>query len=119
MRPEDTIQKAVVAALRKRKHPGVMFWHTPNGATLGGRNKFAALNKLKSMGWLNGVSDLVLFHRKELFCLELKAKGTASEEQLAFIAGMEREGAYCCVAIGLYQALACLEAWNLIRKEAA
>lgn len=118
MRPEDELQKAVVAEIRARKFPGVVFWHTPNGATLGGQNKFAQLNKLKSMGWRNGVSDLFFFHRKEAFVLELKVKGTASEDQLEFISDMEREGAFCCVAIGLYQALACLEAWNLIRRAA-
>ncbi len=116
MRPEDQLQKELVAHVRAFKHPGVVFWHTPNGAELGGRNKYAALNKLKSMGWLNGVSDLVFFYRKEAFCLELKVKGTASEEQGEFLSNMESQGAFCCVAIGLPQAICTLESWGLLRK---
>jgi hypothetical protein len=51
--------------------------------------------------------------------LELKAEGgSATQKQLEAIAAMEAAGAYCCVAEGLDRALACLEAWGILRGRA-
>jgi hypothetical protein len=36
-RPEQEIHKAVAAHLRQRGVPGLVWWHTPNGAMLGGK----------------------------------------------------------------------------------
>jgi hypothetical protein len=113
-RPEDKIQEAVVAHLRERGVKGVEWWHTPNGAVLGG-NRFAQMKALKRRGFRNGVFDLLLYHRKELFCLELKAPGgRPTEAQLEFRDGMAKQGAYTCIAEGLDEALMALDLWGLL-----
>jgi hypothetical protein len=117
-RPEDAIQEAVVSHLRERGVKGVVWWHTPNGAVLGG-NRFAQIKALKKRGFRNGVSDLILVHRKKVFALELKApKGSPTEAQLQFRDDMERAGAYTCIAEGLDEALMALELWGLLRAAA-
>ena len=109
---EDWIQRAVAEHLALRKRPGVVWWHTPNG----GKRHPREARRLKEMGVRAGVSDLILVHNKEIFCLELKApKGRESESQLQFLEDMKRAGAFCEIAYGLDEALATLEAWGLIR----
>lgn len=115
-RNEDQIHKAVIQHLRARSVPGVVFWHTPQGA----RYSSPAQGRImKALGTLAGVSDLLLFHEGKLFCLELKAPGgRASESQMAFLSAIEAQGAFCCVAEGLDRAIAILETWGLLRGNA-
>jgi hypothetical protein len=50
----------------------------PNGQMLGGRNKFALMNKLKKEGFKNGVSDLLIAVPKNGKCglwVEMKDEG--------------------------------------------
>jgi len=110
--PEQAIHCTVVEHLRIRGVKGLVFFHVPNG---GYRNKpEAAL--FKAMGVRAGVSDLILVHGGKFFALELKAQGgRATEEQLAFIADIDREGAFTALATGVDAALATLEAWGLIK----
>ena len=118
-RPEDQIQEAVVAHLRTRGVPGVVWWHTPNGAQLGG-NRFAQMKALMKRGFRKGVADLILVHRKKVFALELKAPGgRATDDQMEFLGDMERAGAYTCKAEGLDEALMALELWGLLEGRAA
>jgi len=110
--PETALQCTVVQHLLLRGVKGLVFFHVPNG---GFRNKSEAA-LLKAMGTRAGVSDLILVHGGKFFALELKAQGgRASEEQLAFIADIDREGAYTALATGVDAALATLEAWGLIK----
>lgn len=122
-RPEQDIQKAVIAHLRTRGMPGVVFWHTPNGAFLGGkRNRKGASIQgavMKGMGVRAGVSDVIAVHQGRIFALELKAPGgRPTESQLEFIADMERAGAFTCLAEGIDRAIAVLESWGLLRGRA-
>lgn len=108
---ERDIHRAVVDHLHRLKKPGVLSWHTPNAP----RN---AINGaiLKRMGMLAGVSDLLLFHNRELFALELKAPGgRPTEAQLEFISGINSNGGYGVVAEGLDEALGCLSMWGVFR----
>lgn len=106
---EGQIQKAVFDNLRSRAFPSVVFWHCPND-----------LSSRRKSGYLAGVSDVNAVHRGKFYALELKkAKGgVPSEEQLKFVSDINNAGGYACVAEGLDEALAILEAWNLIRKAA-
>lgn len=54
---ETSEQQIIVAWLRMRQ---IRFFSVPNGAVLGGQNRFALLAKLKSEGLLPGAPDLVL-----------------------------------------------------------
>lgn len=122
--PEDDIQKAVVSHLRARGVPGLVFWHTPNSSKLGGKRTKDGVPleaiRLKKMGFRAGVSDLTLVHAHNIYALELKAPGgRPSEKQLEFIEDMERAGAFTCVCEGIDRALKTLEAWGLLRGQAA
>jgi hypothetical protein len=55
-----------------------------------------------------------------VYALELKAEeGRATEAQLAFIAKINEVGGCAAVATGLDRALACLEAWGLLKGKAS
>ena len=109
---ELQIHLAVAKHLRQRGVPGLVWFHPANG---GFRNKREAAT-LKAMGVKAGVSDFMLFHADRFYALELKAPGgRATEEQLRFIADIDRAGAFTALAEGLDAALATLGAWGLIR----
>lgn len=111
-RPEDQIQKAVFQHIRLRGVPGLVAWHTPNG----GKRKPIEASIFMSLGVRAGVSDIIAVHQGKVFALELKAPGgRATEKQLEFLADIERAGAFTCLAVGIDQAIAALEAWGLLR----
>lgn len=111
-RPEDAIQRAVVQHLRARGMPGLVFFHVPNG----GKRKPIEAAIFQSMGVRAGVADLILFHSGKSFALELKAdNGRPTVEQLAFLAEIERAGAFTAMPRGLDAAIATLEAWGLLK----
>ena len=68
---EAQVHAAVVAHLRLRAKPDVLFLHCPNGEH---RNPITGA-KLKRMGVLAGAADLLLWHQGNSFALELKAPG--------------------------------------------
>jgi hypothetical protein len=110
--PEQQIQIAVFQHIKVRGIAGAKFWHTPNG---GSRNIREAA-KLKQMGVLAGVSDVLAFHNSKLYAMEIKAPGgRATKEQLDFVGDLDRQGAFTAIPEGLDAALATLEAWGLIR----
>jgi hypothetical protein len=76
-RPEQAIHKAVVAHLRQRGVPGLVFWHTPNGVRGRSRKHHVQGAIAKGMGVRAGVSDLVLLHRGRAYALELKTPNRA------------------------------------------
>src|SRR5258707_1119859 len=110
---ETKIHQAVVKHLNLRGVSGLVYWHAPMGIHAASKMQGALA---KSLGARKGVSDLVLVHKSKIYCLELKAPGgRATEEQLLFIADMERQGAFTAIATGIDQALKTLEIWALLR----
>ena len=102
---EQQIHRAVVEHLRLRGVPGF----PPNG----GCRRPAEAKIFSGLG--AGASDL-LWNNGRAHALELKAPGgRASELQLAFLADMERAGAFTTLAEGLDRALKTLEEWGLLR----
>ena len=72
--------------------------------------------RFKSIGVLPGASDLLLWHDGNSFALELKSPGgRLSEAQLEFLAHFNDAGGHSACAEGIDRALACLEAWGLLR----
>ena len=115
-RPEDGIHIAVCEHLRLRAKPNVVWLHVPNGGT---RNPREAA-RFKRMGVLPGASDLLLWDQGNSFALELKAPGgRLSDAQLEFLARFNDAGGHSACAEGLDRALACLEAWGLLRGRAS
>ena len=109
--PEAQLHAAVVAHLRLRAKPDVLWLHVPNGER---RDKITGA-KLKRMGALPGASDLLLWHRGYSFGLELKSDGgRLSDAQLEFLARFSDAGGHTAVVENIDRALACMEAWGLL-----
>ena len=87
---EEQLQVAVITLLEASRSPGVVYWHTPNGGKRGIREAV----RFKRMGVLAGVSDIIIsLPGGRMAYLELKSRrGRVSEEQKAFLAGMEANG---------------------------
>ena len=114
--PEQTIQRAVVAHLKTRGAPGLVWTHVP----LGGYRKPVEAAILKGLGTRAGVSDLLLWHRGRAFALELKAEGgRPTAAQMQFISDLNSAGGFACIASGIDQAIKVLETWGLLRGAAA
>jgi hypothetical protein len=92
--PEESLQVSIAEYLW-RVHPGVVWWHTPNG---GGRSAREGA-VFKRMGVVAGVPDLALIGAGgRLILVELKARGgRVRESQRKFMARAEEEGALCFV----------------------
>jgi hypothetical protein len=122
-RQEESVQRSFFDHVRARGVEGLVVWHTPQGNLLGGVTKGgvplqAIINK--RLGVLAGVSDVLAFHRGQMFCLELKSEtGTLTVSQRAFLDAMTVQGATCAVAKGLDQALELFEAWGLLKGKTA
>jgi len=113
-RPEQMIQRAVFEHLRTRAAPGVFAFHVPNG----GYRKPVEAAIMKGLGIVAGVPDVIAIHEGRVYGLELKAEGrSATPKQLEAVAAMEAAGAYCAIAEGLDRAIACLEAWGILRGQ--
>jgi hypothetical protein len=116
LRPEQVIQRAVFEHLRMRAAPGVFAFHPANG----GYRKPIEAAIMKGLGVKAGVPDVIAIHQGRVYGLELKAGGgRATPKQLDAVAAMEAAGAYCAIAEGLDRAIACLEAWGLLRGRTA
>lgn len=88
---EEYNQIFVNSFLKKLQLDGADFeyWHTPNG---GSRNK-AEASKLKLMGALPGVPDLILIAKGILVFIEFKlSNGKLSDAQKLFISKARRYG---------------------------
>jgi hypothetical protein len=110
---EHAIQIVVVQHLRTRAEPGWYWFHPANGEH---RDKRTAA-KLKAMGVMPGVPDLVFFAPDGTFrCLELKRRGRApSPDQKAFLANAATNGWLCAWTSDLDEALRILEGWGALR----
>src|SRR5262245_53516937 len=113
---EAQVHDAVVAHLRLRAKPDVLWLHVPNGGARDART--GAM--FKRMGVLAGASDLLLWHQGNSFALELKAPGgRLSEAQLDFLARFNDAGGHSACAEALHRALAVLESLGLLSGSAA
>jgi VRR-NUC domain-containing protein len=113
---EAQVHNAVVAHLRARAKPEVLWLHVPNGE----RRDAITGAKLKRMGVLAGASDLLLWHRGYSFALELKSDGgQLSDAQLEFLARFNDARGHSAVAESIDRAIAILEAWGLLRGRAS
>src|SRR5262249_38472438 len=106
--PEDEIQKAVFDHIRMRAMPGLVAWHTPNGAKLGGKRNSKGIPiqaaRLKGLGVRSGIPDLLALKDGKLFAMEIKAPGgklTEAQEQM--LIDLRAAGATACHCHGLDQ----------------
>jgi hypothetical protein len=114
-RPEQQVHRAVVAHLRARGAPGVVFLHPANG---GARSAIEGAI-FKSLGVAAGAPDLLLWHAGKSYALELKAQaGRVSESQAAMLDRLSKAGVAVAVCHGVDRAIAVLEGWQLLRGKA-
>ena len=112
--PEQEIQKALADHLRARAAAGTYWFHPANG---GARTAIEGAI-LKACGVRAGTPDLILIKDGKTFGLELKAdNGRVSPAQAQAHQEMRAAGATVAVATGIDDALAQLEAWQLLRGQ--
>jgi hypothetical protein len=113
---EQQIQKAVFANLKLRAAPGVFAWHPFSGGYR--KPKEAAI--YKGLGAIAGLPDVMVLFKGTLYAIELKTEtGKPTENQLHVVEAIRTAGGHACVVYGLDRALACLEAWGILRGTAA
>jgi hypothetical protein len=111
-RPEQAIHRSIVAHLRTRAVPGVVFLHPANG---GARSAIEGAI-FKSLGVAAGAPDLLLFHAGRSFALELKSEdGRTTDAQENMLTRLKDAGVLTAVCHGVDNAVACLERWGLLR----
>jgi hypothetical protein len=109
--PETAIHRAVVAHLRTRGVPGLVWWHTPNG---GRRNRIEGAI-LNGLGVRPGVADLIFLYDGRAFALELKTDaGRPTIAQRQFVSDFNAAGGTAVITNGLDQALRTIEHWRLL-----
>ena len=112
---EQQIQKAVFGHLRARAVPGAFFWHPFSGGFR--KPKEAAI--FKGLGAIAGLPDVMVLHQGQLYSIELKTEtGRPTETQLCVLDAIRAAGGHAVVCNGLDRAIACLEAWQLLRGRA-
>ena len=89
MNKEDILQINCIKFL-KYKHPNILVWHTANER----KTHPARGRKLKQMGVLAGVSDIIIYKNKQLYAIELKIKpNKPTDRQKDFLKRAEDQGA--------------------------
>lgn len=101
----ESEQQQLVISWFRLQYPKYRLISIPNGTMIGGRNKYALVNKYKKEGMLPGVSDLFLCVPRNGYnglWLEMKARGktasSLSQDQRIWLSDMEKIGyrAVCC-----------------------
>ena len=81
---EDDVQKACIRWFRLQ-HPSKILFHVNNSVYANGLTAMKRQARLKSMGVLAGVSDLILCYRGKTTFIEVKTdKGRQSPNQKSF-----------------------------------
>lgn len=121
---ESDIQKHAVKALRElsKKHNFIFF--APMNETAMMVLKIFKIPEskclniirwLKSMGFLSGVSDFVIFHNGKAYCLELKKPGgRQSKSQITFSKNVRKTGVEYGIAESVDDVIWVLEQWGIM-----
>jgi VRR-NUC domain len=111
---ESQIQKALASHLRLRACKDVFWFACENG----GYRTAVESAILKACGIRSGVPDVILIRGGRTYGLELKSPGgRLSDAQRLAHEEMQRAGAEVATAVGIDEALAQLERWQLLRGQ--
>jgi elongation factor P hydroxylase len=109
---ELVLHRQIVQLLERTRRPDVTFWHTPNGE----RRDPKTASKLKSMGVLPGVADLIIMDRGGFYAMEIKAvRGTATPEQTDFLKKFQAAGGHAVIVNSVEAAVGIFKLWNVVR----
>jgi len=115
---ESTIQEQIVESMSRFAVQNRFFYFSvPNERISHGtkEQQIARLNKLKRMGMLPGVADLVIVKNGCAYFMEVKsATGKLSPNQRIFYNTAITHGARHCVVHSLREALGYLKLWKII-----
>jgi hypothetical protein len=115
-RPEDEIQRAVIAHFAVRGVRDAFVFAVPNG---GVRSPIEAAI-MRGLGTRAGTPDLFMISRGEVFALELKSEsGRATAVQLQAIKDIRRAGGHAEICCGIDRTVAVLEGWGLLCGQAS
>lgn len=107
--PEAILQKSIIQYL-KYAHPKLLYFAVPNG---GKRNPIEA-SKLKAMGVLAGVADLLLFKSGCFYAIELKiGNNKPNDTQIDFEHRWLAEGGKYAVCRSLDELDTILKGWGI------
>ena len=110
--PEARLQRAVYQHMKINGTKGAICFAVPNGLKSDGRH----VNRMKALGLLPGVSDLIILFEGKAYCLELKAKGGhQTDSQMSFQAACEATGVPYEVADNIEQAICILRTWGVLK----
>ena len=110
-RSEEDLHRAIVGVLAVEALPGVIAFHVPNG----GKRGKAEAGRLKGMGTLAGIPDLIIIANGRVYGLEIKTdRGTLSASQKAIAERFRRAGAEFDVVRSLHAARLLLRRWGAI-----
>jgi len=111
---EAQIQRAVIKQLEARAPKGLFWFHVPNG---GARPSPVEMARLKMMGLVPGVPDLILVRFGRTYALELKAEGgRVSPQQHQALQLLRDAGAMVAIAFGYNSAMKTLEDWGMFQR---
>lgn len=108
---ESRLQMAVVQHLRLGCKPGIFWFSVPNE----GKRAPRTANRLKAMGMVPGVPDIVIIINGIAHGLELKAKGGhQSTAQRDVEAAWTAAGGFYACTTGIDETLATLVRWGVL-----
>lgn len=71
---------------------------------------------MSKMGFIPGVSDIIIFHHRKAYCMELKTlKGTQQKDQIRFEKNCKRTGIEYEVVRSLDGAINCMRLWGIVQ----
>lgn len=122
---EDQIQQQIVSYLSSvsRKYNFIFFAPCNEGFLMimkkfrvPEKAQYAIMNWLRKMGFLPGVSDLIIGHNGRMFAMELKTKtGTQKKSQILFEKNCLACGIPYEIARNLDQCINCLRLWGIVQ----
>lgn len=110
-RSEEELQRAIMGMIAAEAQPGVVVFHVPNG----GKRGKADAGRLKGMGTLAGIPDLIAIVDGRAHGLEIKTEvGRMSRAQKDIAGRLRRAGAEYEIARSIAGARLVLRRWNCI-----
>lgn len=114
--PKESLEQITFVNTVRREYPdtfGVLVVHAKNEQKLI-NGQFSALTRDRAMGMAVGCPDIQIPGNPS-FCMELKRKDKTqskiSEPQINYLLAAQKQGAFCCVALGYNGAMEAFNEW--------
>jgi len=115
--PRESLEQITFVNMVRDQYPdthGLTLFHAKNESKLI-RGQFHAINKDKAMGMVKGCPD-IHDHGNPSFCMEIKrqdhTQSVLEDEQLSYLIAAQKQGAFCCIALGHDAAMEAFNDWR-------